>query len=189
MNIIWGKIRGSKKNRPIAVDAMSNLLISIEPEHAAIHDGIHYVVEDFVSIANGGSASIIIETPAFPTAHFVFEIYAVEGICDIELRESATANVDGTALTPRNNNRISTNTSALVFRLNPTGLVDGTTLLSKSRTGSGNGPTTRVGGNIQHTKEYILKPSTKYQIKFTNQAGINNTIGWSINYYEYVAYN
>lgn len=187
---LFGQIRGDVRGiRPIAVDKISNLQIILEPEHAAVHDGIHYIVEDFVSIANGENASIIIETPASPVAHFVFECYALDGSVEFEFRETATATSDGTVLTPRNNNRISINNSSLVFRLNPVTITDGTTLLTRSRVGSGTNPTDRAGGNKQRDKEFVLKASTKYQIKMINTAGVANNVGWSINYYEYIPYN
>lgn len=186
--MVKGIIRGTTKERALAIDSISNLQICLEAEHATIHDGIHFVVENFITLGSGVTSNMIIETPASQSAHFVFETYALDGAAEFEFRTDASTTSNGTIYTPINNNRISSNTSSLVFRLDPSTVTDGT-LMTRSRIGSGTIPTDKSGGNIQRNREFILKPSSKYQIKIINQAGATNNIGFVFSYYEHNAYN
>lgn len=189
MTLAQGSFRGKNDPRPLPIDKISNNLVAIETEHSSVHDGDHYTIKDFASLNTGVTTNFIIETPAAPVAHFKFNVASMTGAIDIEFRETVVAASDGTAITPVNNNRISTKTSSLVFRRDPTGITDGTSILTRERIGSGTNPSNRLAGVGTRNEEFVLKPSTKYQVKIVNQAGAANVVQWEFSYYEYNAYN
>lgn len=167
---------------PLPVDSISGAVQSIEYEHSRIHSGKGFLFNGKHTVANGASAYHLLDNPAASYPHLrVFAVTASSGPMDIEFYEGATTSASGTAVTPVNYNRNSATTAALACYNGPTVTTPGTLLAYMLITGtkheSGSGDS---GGQT----EWILKPSTKYLAKLTNNSGSSVTYALKLFWYE-----
>ena len=110
--------------------------------------------------------------------HFVFRIGTQPG-AKIELYEDTTVSNNGSALPIFNNNRNSANPNQLLIYEDPTVTGDGTCIFIEQ-----DGTTTsggKIGTDISHDDEIILKQNAIYQIKvtvLTNGTDVSTHMDW-----------
>lgn len=163
-------------------DEMSRLLATIDAEHSAIHKGWHFNYADYeTNIDNGTTIDFTFTTPdTAEWTHFIFKAYSSLGIT-VELYEGATGVSGGTAITPRNNNRNSVNTSGVILLKDPTITDDGT------RAAGFLAGADRTAGSAGRENEFILKQNTTYITRITSLAN-SNSITWDAEWYEYESF-
>jgi hypothetical protein len=154
--------RGFSNTNPI--DTVSGNMLILEPEHGAIHDGVHFTASWSGTTATTLNTLITTGTARSGIIHFAAEADGNKAFT-FELWESPTA-TGGTAVTSYNNSRLSSNTTPITITKNPTITTVGTTLLEAQRVGSSN-PASRIGGGAKHSNEWVLKASTKYLLQVT----------------------
>ena len=115
--------------------------------------------------------------------HMMFTVNAA-GACTVSMYEGATA-TGGTAMPARNHNRLSTNTPLSSFVHSPSAGTPGTVPIVDTRyLPGGASPTTRVGGAVRSTVEWMLGTATKYLIDVVNVSGGTTTISSIFEWYE-----
>jgi hypothetical protein len=136
--------------------------------HTRIHRGEMYRVGLIVaSVSDNASVDIILTTPEDDWPHVVLHP-ALDGSADVLFYEGPTF-TGGTAMTPRNLKRTSTNTWGGTVVHTPS--VSGVgTLLMECHIPGGTGPHASGGGN-GFDEEWVLKAETSYLIRLTNRAG------------------
>lgn len=102
----------------------------------------------------------------------------------IALREGATINVDGSAITAFNHNRNSSKTASSVLKNAPTVTVAGTQI-AQAYIGGGTGVGgSRSGSDTKADNEWVLKQNTVYTITFTNDSSGDNVVNVNNVWYE-----
>ena len=157
-------------------DAFAHATTVIQEEHRLIHDGMYFSTNyGFTSLANGANLDILIAVPANSFPHLRAWAYSLEdGPCNFTLYEGTTTSDDGTALTSTNNNRNSTNAPNAVWTHTPTISGVGTAILENHYVPDPGGGflSGSPGTNFSDvSEEWILKPSTKYLLRLTNNSG------------------
>ena len=181
-----GTIDNNGTTRPLQIDSSTHATKTIEYEHAAIHSGSHYFIDDVVDLALDNVYDIQWTTPnTTKWGHFLFKMdceketewYAYEGV---------TINVAGTTITPFNSDRNSNNTSGMtvagitntsVGNANSDTAVAGATQLAHGIVGSG-----QRSGFESRESELVLAQNTIYCFRLiANAAGF---ISFVLNWYE-----
>ena len=152
--------------------------VSTSYEHQRIHSGNHFYVADYLANqAISAEVELVITRPDVDTeAHMVINIYSSTG-ATVDVYEGSSNIVDGTEITPINNNRDSSTDSAISLLLNPSSITDGTKIAGYLAGGA------RTAGFSKRDDEDILKRNTSYLIRITSLAAANN-ISWSLSWYE-----
>lgn len=161
---------------------VSRYLINIDIVHSKIHQGVSFHVDDLTLLVDIAAPKqyLIITPNTSARAHIVFTIETEPGT-KFEFFENTTVNANGAALSIINYKRDSTNTSVLQIFKDPTVTADGTQIfLWQSGTTTAGG---KVGGNIMHGDEFILKQNTLYQAKITPLSN-NTAVFVHFNWYE-----
>ena len=133
------------------------------------------------ALTNGSSAEIVLANPAASYPHVVIYILT-EGNSEIFTFEGTTTSADGTSIASINRNRNSANTADLVVTHTPTITADGTEIYHDYIIGGIKNKAT--GGTDGFSDEIIMKPSTKYLIRVTNDSGADEIVSVSIHWYE-----
>ena len=156
-------------------DTVSHAITVIDEAHKMIHEGFMYKAwHKFTAVADAASVYLHLKNPAdtYPHLHD-FAVVAGGGDVDVEVFETPTTSADGTELVERSLNRNGTVDAAGLQPFHtPTVSADGTQLRSSwiPPTASGTGNTD--SGAIENAEyEMVLKPSTNYLIKITNNSG------------------
>jgi hypothetical protein len=158
--------------------------IFIDIVHHTIHAGGHYTVTNSGSKDASGSLDLMLVTPPANLGEIHLECAtSASNAGQYFLYEGVTTSNDGTAVTINNNKRTSLNQSACKAYHTPTVTATGTNL-ETHQVGASSGAT-RVGGTTESRNEYILKPETKYLLRYT---ATNNTtlISHTMAYYEVI---
>ena len=165
-----------------AVDGLAGALVTQNAVHRMIHLGIMYDIGHLnEALADNGVIELLITTHATEVAHMRF-VAAAGGDARITLFEAPTVTGAGTALTPVNRNRASSNTASTTVAHTPTTTADGTQLadyLLAAGTGGNSG-----GGNASSFEEYVLAAGTQYLFRVKNISGTAQAVGASIVFYE-----
>lgn len=165
-----------------AEDPTTGALALIPIEHKEIHEGHHYFIQNYTSIANGATYEFVITTPDTTTlSHFNYKV-DVEDDTTFVMTQGVTAS-GGTTVNPVNNDLNSSNTSTLTWVHTPTSSSGGS-IISQQRLGSSLGAVTKIGGEIRNDGEIILRRNTKLSIKITNNAGSAKKVNWTFCWYE-----
>jgi len=167
----------------ISVDQYSGAVGVIEQEHLKIHEGKGYTVGARFTIGNGGGTYDFLGiVPAGVYPHFrTMAVSLDDGPFDIDFYEAATVSANGTAVTANNNNRNSTNTPDLDIYDSPTVTTVGN-LLEPVLVPSVN----KIGAlGVGASNEWILKESTIYLIRVTNNTSGSGTSRGSANMFWY----
>ena len=166
------------------IDRVTYALTVIPYEHKEIHGGSHYFIEDVADIPINNVFDVQWTTPdTTKWDHFTFELNC-ESETEWFIYEGATINLAGTAISPVNNNRNSTNTSGATVASIANADVDdantdtptaAATEIAHGIIGAG-----RNGGVVSRDREIILKQNTVYCFRaIANAAGyVNFYIGW-----------
>lgn len=168
------------------IDASTETLQTIDYEHHKIHSGSEYRAGFQKDIPNGGTAAFAITTPNTTSwLHFKLAV-DIELEAQIGLYENPDSVTGGTAVTPRNANRNSANTSGATCVSDPTYTIGSAILLGMVVVGSGKS----IGGESASANEWILKQNTTYLIVVTNQAtGATNECNIKCRWYEHANKN
>lgn len=151
----------------------------VEYEHHEIHAGSHYLISDSTTLGNGAVIDFALTTPnATKWAHMTFDIEGSREL-SIVLYEGSNFDADGTPVVPLNNNRNSSNTSALTVQSDPTVNAAGTQIFAQSKGAN------RQAGLISRKRELVLKQNTKYLFRITNGSTSDNLISWNADWYEH----
>ena len=171
-----------------AFDSYANALTTISEPHRLTHDGkVFHASGTFTGILDTTSVYMLLRTPAscFPHMH---RMRLTVGAGDVygKLFEAGTVIADGTPVTPVNTNRNSSNTPDLLLFAGPTVTGDGTELHDKwlPPTAAGVGQTHAGLSDAEAGEEWILKPSTDYLLKVTNDSGATITAQIELLWYE-----
>lgn len=178
VGVIYGS-RGAQLQQDV-----SRYLITIDIVHSKIHQGYGFQVGDLTLAVDIALPKkyLIITPDTGDRAHMIFIVETEPGV-KFEFFEDTTVTANGTALSIINYKRDSVITSVLQVFKDPTVTADGTQIfLWQSGTTTSAG---KVGGNIQHNDEFILKQNTKYQIKITPLSN-NTTVFIHFDWYEII---
>lgn len=161
------------------VDSLTKALVLISYEHHEVHEGKHFTTQNWQSVSGDGTElDLLLTVPADVYPHFLYELSSTAAF-ELELFESSTTSAAGTLEKTTNNNRNSANTNSMTVHRAPTVSGDGTSLL-KGLITSG----FRAGGSAGRENEIILKPSTKYLMRFTKTDAGEGRIDYKLNWYE-----
>jgi hypothetical protein len=122
-------------------------------------------------LGNGGTIDFVVTTPNTTTHAHMYE--GVTGI------------TGGTALTPRNNNRNSADSSVLTVKVNPS-VTAGTVVVDGYKFGANLSGQNRMGGSGGRTSEIILKQNTSYLWRIVSSSA-DNIISYIGDWYEHAA--
>lgn len=184
--------RNDDRYRSVRVDPSTHALVAIDYEHFETHAGSHYFVKTYADLAINTVFQLTIQTPnTTKWAHMVWTLDP-EAETLWNVYEGVTVTTPLTAVvTPRNNNRNSTNTSTLLMRSGNYGslvlanaAVDSAsgTLIEDGVVGSG-----KVAGQTDRDRELILKQNTIYLFRaLASSAGY---VDFSIDWYEHTDKN
>ena len=173
---------------PAVVDPISGALTVINSLHKHIHAGIVYhVSQKITGLISGASAEFLIKVPANTYPHLHKHTASMGGgDIDFIAFEGPTVTADGTAISAGNTNRNSANTPSTTFFHTPTITADGTAIhthwVPPSPTGQGN----RQAGILDASsgEEWLLKPSTNYLHRITNNGADTIDLWIEILFYE-----
>lgn len=168
-------------NQPIPLDREGRYVPIIAEEHTRIHESKGFTLTGKRTVASGARINILIKNPGGNFPHFRFYAFASEKApADIFLYEGTTISADGTELTPRNNNRNSSNVPNITLHETPTITDDGTEIEYSLIAGS-----KHVGGSAESiTAEWILQSDENYLLRYTNNSGQSSLVGFHIFFYE-----
>jgi hypothetical protein len=184
------KLQGAKYG-PAGIDGSTNTLQTIPYEHHEIHSGSHYFISGVTDLSINNVFDMQFTTPdTTKWAHLVF-LLSVESETEWYIYEGATINVAGTTVTPRNNDRNSSNVSGMtvagitntsVGNADADTATAGATEIAHGIIGAG-----KDGGVIGREKEIILKQNTVYCFRgIANAAGY---ISYIVEWYEHTNKN
>jgi len=164
------------------VDSKRHGLVGIDTAHEAVHDGVMFEASYiFVSVAGSANADILVIVGSKKELHVTFHIVSAgQGL--IYLYESPTITANGTALTINDMNRVTKNTSDASAFYTPTVGATGT-VLSQSIVEGGTGGN-KIGGQVRWGTEWILKKSTEYLIRVTNNTAQTQNMSIQVEFYE-----
>ncbi len=164
------------------IDTISSTLPVIQTEHYEVHKGNYFTVTEYdADVDIVGPKIWHISTPDTALrAHTIFSVTS-DTAGTVEFWEGPTITNSGTGLTPRNNDRTSSDTTTFKFWTGPTVSASGT-LLQVDRIGTYK-PQTRIGGKLRQYSEFILAQNQSYLLKFTTDAD-NGKVTFNGEYYE-----
>ncbi len=166
---------------PIEVDELTGELVFIDVEHHFIHEGRHFMLDDYDEDVDQATPRYwLLTTPAGIRAHTFFKGTS-SNPGRFEVFEGPTVTADGAPLDLINSDRESTNTPDLTINGDPTVTDDGTRIVV-DLVGGGQG-IGRTGGMNARSNEVILASSTLYLIKFTPYQD-NTRVTISLSWYE-----
>jgi hypothetical protein len=178
---------GDEERRKFAPDV--HAVTTMPHLHRVGHDGFLYHASGKVTgMVDTNVDDFLIVTPASPEVNFSSVGLKVgEGDVDIQVYEDTTVSAAGSALTELNTNRNSSNTPGTVLTFGPTvtgvGTLIHTDWIPPTATGIGATPggASTIGGKGE---EWILKPSSNYMIRITNNSGATIAYQWEMAWYE-----
>jgi hypothetical protein len=165
----------------VYVDSYAKALGVISHDHLQIHRSVTYTISEQITVDDSGGATpvayYLLTVPASTYPHLrTISTSSDGGPYTVELFESPTTTANGTAKTAHNNDRNSSNTSGTTVYTGPTVSADGTLLESVLA------PSTRGSAGFDSTEEWILKASTNYLIKITNNTSGAGTSEFAITF-------
>ena len=186
-NTIWGKISNSVA-RAIRIDAVTHAIETIAYPHHEVHEGEHYYIEGYATLADAAELRVKLVTPdTTKWGHFAWSISS-SGILTTEFYEGASGGMaGGSGITPLNNNRNSGNTSAIVITSGVAVATSDGSLISSAKWGSGD-KFAASGGGDNRDDEIILKQDTIYLRKFISGAA-DNIVQFRAGWYEHASKN
>lgn len=170
------------------VDQYTGALTVIAETHRMTHEGFVFHADRKVTgLADAGTDDMLIAVPAatFPHMHRI-RINTGKGDIDITLYEGTTTSADGTAVTSFVTNRNSANTPDVVITHTPTVTGVGTAIHSAwiPPTATGVGQSAEGVRGAEQGEEWLLKPSTKYLLRVTNNSGSTIDLWVELLWYE-----
>ena len=99
------------------------------------------------------------------------------------IKDTLVVSATGAAVIAYNNDRNSAKTTGLTIRTGDTFSDTGTNIYAQYAGAN------KVIGNVERTKEMILKQNTTYIFRITNQTALANIISWCAEWYEHTDKN
>ena len=163
-------------------DVLSGKLVTIEYEHAQIHEGWMFTVLEITDLTNGAVRDLVVVAPDTTRwTHLVWEIeHELE--TSIQFYKDTTYSDAGTTITSFNRNGNSANIATTLVYHTPT-ITDVGTLVGTIQQGDGK----KAGGSDRLSNEFILKRNTSYLVRITNLTASNNLIATKLNWYERIS--
>lgn len=145
----------------------------MDHEHRMVHDGFGFHTTHRVDVANGGTLDYLLNVPAGCFPHNTGVIATFEqGDWDVITYKDTITSADGTAVTSHNRNLNSSNAACMLLTHTPTITDIGTQFHDRYVYPTGTGQGNQEGLVSPNTgEEWVLKPATKYLIRFTNNSG------------------
>ena len=174
-----GKISDTE-TRIARLDASTNSIQTVNYRHHEIHSGSHYFASGFdTGLGNGDTVEFVFTTPNTTTwIHMLFNFtFALGG--NMIVYEGASGITGGTTLTPVNNNRNSTNTSASTVVKDPTSITSDGTPIAAYQAGAN-----KSSGFAAQNEEIVLKQNEIYLFRFTSTA-TGNSLSYTGEWYEH----
>jgi hypothetical protein len=152
------------------LDSLTGSILTIEHLMAMIHAGNLYSHAHVHTLANGDTYYHLLITPALPKRIHYLQLVNSSGPGTVTFLEGPTVSANGSEITGRNHERnvADANTTFLIYHA-PTVTAEGTSIVSEAF-GSNGGQ--KQGGTAGFL-EFVLKPETKYLIKYTSSASAN----------------
>lgn len=169
---------------PLETDDTTGAIVMMDTIHHEVHEGEMFLAEHSVaSVADGGTVRLVLSSGTAKQPHVSFNVSA-GGACQVYLFEGSTS-TGGTAVTSYNYNRTSSRAATMTVAHTPSAGTAGTvTLINGRYLAGGNSPTTRIGGGIRQSVEFIFAPSTKYFLDTINKSGSAISINVATEWYE-----
>jgi hypothetical protein len=148
-------------------DKYAHAVTIITENHRLIHDGMFFTAfHRNAAVAAAGTLDVLFSVPANTYPHFqLLEITLDGGTVTYDMYEDTVTSADGTALVGYNRNRNSIIVPDMTLFHTPTVTDAGTILDSLNFPSAGN--KVAIFDETTHG-EWVLKPSTKYLLRFTN---------------------
>ncbi len=188
---LYGRVSDTS-SRPLALDASTYSLQTIDYAHHEIHGGSTYDYTEVKDQTENHCRDIQITTPSGgKLAHLTLDFWS-EAETNWWIWEDVVITNAGTEVTPRNHRRDAGDSSILTVKY-----IDNDTLVLANvdtETANGGNPATllahgtvgagkKVGGGAESREEWILKPSEDYLIRFeAEKAGF---ISYHVDWYEH----
>lgn len=175
-----GQIRTSKgviiEDYTLSGNYIPSLTVT-DLNHWLRHQGDSYVVSDSLTVTASSTYYFYFKVNAGKEVHLEsFEFVSTKANAELVLYEGGTVTANGTAMTPRNNNRNGTDNLGIVFYKDSTVTVDGTQLEHTLLVGG-----KQSGGNVDGD-EIVLNDDTVYLFKYINSATQDDKISFHINF-------
>jgi hypothetical protein len=164
-------------------DAVSGAPYWLDVAHYEIHYGGMFHAEHTVAVVGNNAAVDMLFRTGDVADHTIFEV-AVGGQSTVQLWESPTISVTGTAVPSWNMNREITRTANTLIYHTPTITATGAITLVNRIIPAGATAQTRVGGQSSKGVEWVLAPETDYLLRITNTSGGNIPISVVWEWYE-----
>ena len=171
-----------------AFDKYANALTVITEPHRMIHDGYAYHASGKITgILAAGIHEMMFRVPAgaYPHLH-VLRMQFGAGDVDMVAYEGVTVSADGTEVPSHNLNRNSSNVPAMLLFDSPTVTDDGLEIHRQwtPPTATGQGQSVEGVVNVEQGEEWVLKPSTDYLFRITNNSSDTIDMGFEVMWYE-----
>lgn len=143
-------------------------IVQVPWEHYMTHQGLYFFFQDYATgIGNGSTRDVLLITANNGKGiHMKFGLATLGG--SYALYEAPTTTANGGALTIVNKNRGSANTATLTAFSVPTVTAVGTLLVTTLL-----GASSKAASIDVLNPEIVLKPNTKYLVRFSSSAGSN----------------
>ncbi|MGL4679687.1 MAG: hypothetical protein ACRCWC_09955, partial [Plesiomonas shigelloides] len=158
------------------LDNFTGYKVTVASDHSYIHQGIGFTVSGVsTSIAAAGTYVLSFVTPADKYIHWrPTGLSSTANVLQMRLAEDSTV-TGGTAVTPRNRNRISGNVAKTLVNVGVTLSTEGN-ILFYGQVGSGSNAANATGGsNDGSAEEWVLKRNTTYSLRFENIGTVTAT--------------
>lgn len=171
-----------------SVDPQTGGIITITEPHALIHSGkMFHWAGKVTGLLNASAVDFLFKVPAATYPH-IHRMRANVGAGDVDIQafEGTTVSADGTPLVVDNLNRNSVITPDMTMFFNPTVTADGTEIhnIWIPPTSAGVGQSIQGVSGATAGEEWILKPSTNYLQRITNNSGSTISAWVEILFYE-----
>jgi len=168
---------------PLNADPYANAIITIESEHAHIHEGEGFQISGEAAAIGAGASAYFLIDPILPVHWRDYRFIADGAPVDIELFENPTVTDNGTAITSYNRNRLSSHTAQVVVYSGPTVTDDGTRLYITRIVGTGTGANAK--GEVEGLPlEWVVDNGNTYLMKLTNNDTSDVSIIYNFFWYE-----
>ncbi len=161
----------------LQADGFTGYPIVLSSDHSYIHKGLGFsLVGNSGSVAAAGTFVISFVTPSGKYVHLrPTSIGSTKNLGLFTIAEGSKM-TGGTAATPLNRNRNSSNKSLVTVKTGATISAEGSIKLVELSIGSGGKPNTRSGGQNGENDEIVLLPGTAYSLKFSNIGETDSTV-------------
>jgi hypothetical protein len=169
-------------------DVLTRSVSAIDSTHRMTHEGfLHHTSGKLTGLLDTGVQDVLISVPAATFPHFHRATISFgAGDIDIVVSEGATTSDDGTPSPVFNTNRNSAIANGTQIFIDPTVTGVGTVFHTQWAvpTAAGIGASEQGIANVTSGEEWILKPSTKYLLRITNNSGSTIDMRYELFWYE-----